>query len=66
MLHRYVADGVHRIGEHFVNCTHRGKRPTYSVDAGYRLLAFLVGALNAIGRAPATSRRSCHHPTSTI
>src|SRR5215216_3842426 len=54
MLHRDVADGVHRIGEHFLNwyLVEEGGRLTV-VDAGLPASwRSLHDALNAIGRAP--------------
>jgi glyoxylase-like metal-dependent hydrolase (beta-lactamase superfamily II) len=54
MLHRDVADGVHRLGEHFVNwyLIEESGRLTV-VDAGLPASwRSLLEALNAIGRAP--------------
>ncbi len=54
MLHRDVADGVHRIGEHFVNwyLVEENGRLTV-VDAGLPASwASLLAALEGIGRAP--------------
>ena len=54
MLHRDVADGVHRIGEHFLNwyLVEEGGRLTV-VDAGLPASwRSLLGVLEEIGRAP--------------
>ena len=54
MLHRDIADGVHRIGEHFLNwyLVEEGGRLTV-VDAGLPASwRSLLGALEGIGRAP--------------
>jgi glyoxylase-like metal-dependent hydrolase (beta-lactamase superfamily II) len=54
MLHRDVADGVHRVGEHYANwyLIEESGRLTV-VDAGLPAsLRSLLEALNAIGRAP--------------
>ena len=55
MLHRDVAEGVHRVGEHFVNwyLVEEGGRITV-VDAGLPASwRSFLGALNTIGRSPA-------------
>ena len=55
MLHRDVAEGLHRIGEHFVNwyLVEEGGRLTV-VDAGLPASwRSLLGALDRIGRSPA-------------
>src|SRR5215218_2781743 len=68
MLHRDVADGVHRIGEHFLNwyLVEEGGRLTV-VDAGLPASwRSLLGAWKGLAARPAISRRSCSRtPTST-